>query len=384
MKSLSIDIKSDLNNFGMDISLKTKAKRIGILGASGAGKSMLLKYISGIISPDQGRIEINGETIFDSSRKIDVIPQKRDVAYMFQNYALFPNMTVRENIEVVLSGSKEYKRDKADRYMKKFCIDNLEDKMPRNLSGGQQQRVALARIMAYEPKLILLDEPFSALDNDLKDKLQIELEDMLSDYEGMVIMVSHSRDEIYRFSDELIIIHNGMVVEQGKTKEVFSRPKTFEGAKMVGVTNILPVEVDQDSSIKIPDLDIRITRDDYERLDVKDRIIDFVEFKNKIKYIGVRDRDFKIVYSQSIDKNNKDVEESSFILVAKVERIYEGLDMTSVYFSVQNRFDKSKIVKKPQKKYCIKINRLENKNNLFVNALISISIDKEKLIFIEN
>ena len=384
MKSLSIDIKSDLNNFGMDISLKTKAKRIGILGASGAGKSMLLKYISGIISPDQGRIEINGETIFDSSRKIDVIPQKRDVAYMFQNYALFPNMTVRENIEVVLSGSKEYKRDKADRYMKKFCIDNLEDKMPRNLSGGQQQRVALARIMAYEPKLILLDEPFSALDNDLKDKLQIELEDMLSDYEGMVIMVSHSRDEIYRFSDELIIIHNGMVVEQGKTKEVFSRPKTFEGAKMVGVTNILPVEVDQDSSIKIPDLDIRLTRDDYERLDVKDRIIDFVEFKNKIKYIGVRDRDFKIVYSQSIDKNNKDVEESSFILVAKVERIYEGLDMTSVYFSVQNRFDKSKIVKKPQKNYCIKINRLENKTNLFVNALISISIDKEKLIFIEN
>lgn len=384
MKSLSIDIKSDLNNFGMDISLKTKAKRIGILGASGAGKSMLLKYISGIISPDQGRIEINGETIFDSSRKIDVIPQKRDVAYMFQNYALFPNMTVRENIEVVLSGSKEYKRDKADRYMKKFCIDNLEDKMPRNLSGGQQQRVALARIMAYEPKLILLDEPFSALDNDLKDKLQIELEDMLSDYEGMVIMVSHSRDEIYRFSDELIIIHNGMVVEQGKTKEVFSRPKTFEGAKMVGVTNILPVEVDQDSSIKIPDLDIRITRDDYERLDVKDRIIDFVEFKNKIKYIGVRDRDFKIVYSQSIDKTNKDIEESSFILDAKVERIYEGLDMTSVYFSVQNRFDKSKIVKKPQKNYCIKINRLENKNNLFVNALISISIDKEKLIFIEN
>lgn len=96
MKSLSIDIKSDLNNFGMDISLKTKAKRIGILGASGAGKSMLLKYISGIISPDQGRIEINGETIFDSSRKIDVIPQKRDVAYMFQNYALFPNMTVRK------------------------------------------------------------------------------------------------------------------------------------------------------------------------------------------------------------------------------------------------------------------------------------------------
>lgn len=384
MKSLSIDIKSDLNNFGMDISLKTKAKRIGILGASGAGKSMLLKYISGIISPDQGRIEINGETIFDSSRKIDVIPQKRDVAYMFQNYALFPNMTVRENIEVVLSGSKEYKRDKADRYMKKFCIDNLEDKMPRNLSGGQQQRVALARIMAYEPKLILLDEPFSALDNDLKDKLQIELEDMLSDYEGMVIMVSHSRDEIYRFSDELIIIHNGMVVEQGKTKEVFSRPKTFEGAKMVGVTNILPVEVDQDSSIKIPDLDIRITRDDYERLDVKDRIIDFVEFKNKIKYIGVRDRDFKIVYSQSIDKNNEDVEESSFILDAKVERIYEGLDMTSVYFSVQNRFDKSKIVKKPQKNYCIKINRLENKNNLFVSELISISIDKEKLIFIEN
>ena len=384
MKSLSIDIKSDLNNFGMDISLKTKAKRIGILGASGAGKSMLLKYISGIISPDQGRIEINGETIFDSSRKIDVIPQKRDVAYMFQNYALFPNMTVRENIEVVLSGSKEYKRDKADRYMKKFCIDNLEDKMPRNLSGGQQQRVALARIMAYEPKLILLDEPFSALDNDLKDKLQIELEDMLSDYEGMVIMVSHSRDEIYRFSDELIIIHNGMVVEQGKTKEVFSRPKTFEGAKMVGVTNILPVEVDQDSSIKIPDLDIRITRDDYERSDVKDRIIDFVELKNKIKYIGVRDRDFKIVYSQSIDKTNKDIEESSFILDAKVERIYEGLDMTSVYFSVQNRFDKSKIVKNPQKNYCIKMNRLENKNNLFVNALISISIDKEKLIFIEN
>ncbi|WAW14582.1 sulfate/molybdate ABC transporter ATP-binding protein [Peptostreptococcus equinus] len=357
---LSIDIKSKLHSYNMDISLKTSAKRVGILGESGAGKSMLLKYISGIISPDVGIIKINDIIAFDSTKKNNIKPQKRDVAYMFQNYALFPNMNVRENIEIVLKGNKEFKKNKAFEYMKKFHISDLADKMPKDLSGGQQQRVALARIMAYEPQIILLDEPFSALDNDLKDKLQIELEEMLSDFDGMVIMVSHSREEIYRFSDELVIIENGKVVEQGPTKKVFNKPKTLAGAKMVGVNNIISAYVDDDCDITIPDFDIKIEREN---------------ISNDIKYIGIRDTDFKLLSKDKIDNNTID---------GKVEKIYRGLESTMIYFSVIRKSKNYEETKISEKNYCIKLNNLEAEKYLENNSDLKISMDREKIVYIES
>lgn len=383
MTNLSIDIKSKLHSYDMDISFKTSSKRIGILGASGAGKSMLLKFISGIISPDHGTIKIDEEIIFDSSKKINIKPQKRDVAYMFQNYALFPNMTVRENIEIVIQGSKELRKEKASEYMKKFHIFDLADKRPKDLSGGQQQRVALARIMVYEPKVILLDEPFSALDSNLKDKLQIELEEMLSGFDGTIIMVSHSKDEIYRFSEELLIVDKGKIVEYGPTKKTFSHPKTLEGAKIIGLSNIMPVHFDRGNKISVPDLDTEICLDDFSYVYDIDT--------NKIKYIGIRDRDFELLSEGQTAEN---------IINAKIEKIYEGLEDTRVYFSVigkektdderkkyENYISINKEYHKRKEKisknvFCLKFNNFAKENYLINKEVVRISFDKEKLIYI--
>ena len=234
---IKVDIKRKLGEFSLDIHFQTESKRIGILGASGCGKSMTLKSIAGIEIPDSGMIQIDDKVLFDSANKVNLKPQKRNVGYLFQNYALFPTMTVAKNIAAGLKGSKEENQKKVQEMIEKFALTGLADRLPGQLSGGQQQRVALARIMAYEPDVILLDEPFSALDVFLKDRLQQELIEMLNDYEGTVIMVSHSRDEIYRFSEELLIMDQGKPVIYGETKEIFAKPVYKEAAKLTGCKN---------------------------------------------------------------------------------------------------------------------------------------------------
>ncbi len=249
--ALKVDISSKIDKFKLELAFQTKANRIGILGESGAGKSMLLKYIAGIYQPEVGKIELDDTLLLDTDNKVNVIPQKRNIAYMFQNYALFSTMSVRENIEIVVKGDKTSKKAKADFLLQKFHLEKLASKKPAELSGGEQQRVALARVLAYEPKLILLDEPFSALDQNLKENLQIELENMIKDYDGTVIMVSHSRDELYKFSDEIIIISDGKLLEMGGKKELFTMPKTVKGARLLGVNNILAVNVISDKFLAL-------------------------------------------------------------------------------------------------------------------------------------
>ncbi|MDY3332731.1 MAG: ATP-binding cassette domain-containing protein [Gallibacter sp.] len=255
--AIDVNIKSKLDNFNMYISFSSNSKRIGVLGASGAGKSMLLKCIAGIYTPDFGAISLDNDEVFSQEKKINVKPQDRNVAYMFQNYALFPTMSVRENINIIAKGDKKQKEDKTTYLLEKFQISELASKLPKELSGGQQQRVALARIMAYEPKIILLDEPFSALDESLKESLQIQMEAMISDFDGTIIMVSHNREELYRFSDEILIVNDGCVVEHGKTKDVFKSPKTIAGAKLVGVDNILEARF-LDGYLEIPEWNLRL------------------------------------------------------------------------------------------------------------------------------
>lgn len=235
--SISVDVHRKLESFQLDISFRSDSRRIGILGASGCGKSMTLKSIAGIETPDDGRIEIEGRVLFDKAEKVNLKPQKRNVGYLFQNYALFPTMSVEKNIAAGLRGSREEKEEKVRQMVEKFRLEGLEKRLPGHLSGGQQQRVALARIMAYEPDVILLDEPFSALDMYLKDQLQKELIEMLEDYKGTVIMVSHNRDEVYRFSEELLVIDQGKIVVSGKTKEIFRNPVSKEAARLTGCKN---------------------------------------------------------------------------------------------------------------------------------------------------
>ena len=235
---LSIDIRKKLGDFSLDISFHSDARRIGILGPSGCGKSMTLKSIAGIERPDAGRICLGEDAVlFDQERRINLKPQKRNVGYMFQNYALFPTMTVTQNIAAGLKLTGQERQERVREMIERFHLQGLEEHVPGQLSGGQQQRVALARIMAYRPDLILLDEPFSALDQHLKERLQHELLEMLEDYEGQVIMVSHSRDEIYRFADELLVMDQGRILADGPTRRIFADPGTAAVARMTGCKN---------------------------------------------------------------------------------------------------------------------------------------------------
>ncbi len=240
--SIAVDIRKKLGDFSLDISFESDAKRIGILGPSGCGKSMTLKSIAGIEKPDSGRIVIDGRVLFDQMQKINLKPQKRRVGYMFQNYALFPTMTVSQNIGAGLDFSDGDRNGRIADMVKRFNLQGLEKHLPGQLSGGQQQRVALARIMAYRPDIILLDEPFSALDEHLKERLQHEMMSMLEGYEGQVILVSHSRDEIYRFGEELLIMEGGHVMARGETKKLFDDPGTVSVARMTGCKNFSDAE----------------------------------------------------------------------------------------------------------------------------------------------
>ena len=239
---MEVMIHKQVGNFQLDIQLHSDASRIGILGASGSGKSMTLKSIAGIEKVDVGKITLGDRILLDTEQKINLSPQKRKIGYMFQNYALFPTMTVEKNIGISLKYGKLEKMERDEHIMERFRIQDLRNRYPGELSGGQQQRVALARIMVYKPSLIMLDEPFSALDQYLKDRLQFELLEMLEEYTGQVIMVSHSRDELYRFSEELYIMQRGKIMTGGITGEVFKDPKWVEAAKMTGCKNFSAVE----------------------------------------------------------------------------------------------------------------------------------------------
>ena len=241
---IELDFVKKYKDFVLRLQYNGNSNRLGILGASGCGKSMTLKVIAGIITPDQGRIVIDDQVFYDSSRKVNLTPQERKIGYLFQNYALFPTMTVEENIAAgVVDKTKSEVKERVVTMIHRFALDGLEKRYPKELSGGQQQRVALARIMAYEPRLIMLDEPFSALDSFLKDSLKLEMKQLLKDYAGGMILVTHSRDEIYDFSEELFIMSEGVIVETGETKELFIKPHYVESARLTGCKNISTAKI---------------------------------------------------------------------------------------------------------------------------------------------
>ena len=209
---LEVQIYKKLAEFDLDVSFQVDDNILGFMGASGSGKSMTLKCIAGIETPDQGRIVLNGRVLFDSEKKINVPIQKRNVGYMFQSYALFPNMNVYENISVGLRARKVKDVDIVVRkVMQQFRVFELASRYPKQLSGGQRQRVALARLMAYEPDVLLLDEPFSALDEDLKEDLLQELKSELQ-ISKPVIFVSHDKEEVNYLCDLNYKIKQGEII----------------------------------------------------------------------------------------------------------------------------------------------------------------------------
>ena len=215
-------------------------------------------------------------------------PQKRNVGYLFQNYALFPNMTVEENVACGLSKDDDEKI--VSEMIKRFHLEGLEKRYPRQLSGGQQQRVALARILAYGPDVILLDEPFSAMDTFLKEQLRIELVRSLNYFDGFSIMVTHDRDEAFQFCDELIVLDEGKIIAKGDTYEIFENPRKVQVARLTGCKNISKIEVIDDYHLK--SLDWGIT------FEVSEKI------SSNITHIGIRAHNFSAANEDDVNVMN--------------------------------------------------------------------------------
>lgn len=238
--SIAVDIKKHYPSFDLDVSFTAEAETLGFLGASGDGKSLTLRCIAGLVAPDEGRIVVNGETFFDSSEKINLKPQQRKTALLFQDYKLFPNLTVAQNIAAGLpkSLSKEEVHEKVKAQLERFKLKGYGSRYPARLSGGQQQRVALARMLAAEPGILMLDEPFSALDSHLKAGLEEDLIELFDRYEGTVLYVSHDIDEAFRFCDRIAVIDGGTIAQIAPSAEIVSAPNTLASIKVSGVKNI--------------------------------------------------------------------------------------------------------------------------------------------------
>ena len=234
---LTVDIEKKLGDFHLRVRFETEGGVLALLGASGCGKSMTLKCIAGIERPDRGRIALNGRTLYDSERRVCLPPQQRRVGYLFQQYALFPNMTVRQNIACGVR-EKSLRREKTDQMIARMGLQGTEELKPRQLSGGQQQRCALARILVNEPDLLLLDEPFSALDSHLRFRMEQEVRGVIRQFGKPVLLVSHDRDEVYRLSDRIAVMGRGCIEAIGENHAVFAQPVTRGGALLTGCKNI--------------------------------------------------------------------------------------------------------------------------------------------------
>ncbi|MDK2809274.1 MAG: molybdate transport system ATP-binding protein [Clostridiales bacterium] len=225
----------------LDIEMEANEETVALMGASGCGKTMTLRLIAGIAKPDSGIIVINGETVFDSQKKINLPPKRRKTGFLFQDYALFPNMTVEENIRAVLP--KEQK-GRAGELMEQFCLTGLEKHYESQLSGGQKQRCALARMIASNPQIILLDEPFSALDSYLRWQMEREITSVIRQFGKTVLFVSHDRDEVYRISDRVVVIDHGKSEAIIEKEKLYRNPTTYVDALLTGCKNICPVVED--------------------------------------------------------------------------------------------------------------------------------------------
>ena len=235
---LEVDIEKNLGSFHLNVAFTAGNEVLALLGGSGSGKSMTLRAIAGVETPDRGRIVVDGTVFYDSEKNINLTPQQRQVGLLFQNYALFPTMTVLQNIMTgVRTGSKAEKRRIAEEALDRFQLHGLGDRTPTQLSGGQQQRAALARILVGKPKILMLDEPFSALDSHLRDQMEREVLGIIRDFGGTTLLVSHSRDEVFRMAQRVAVYDSGHIDALDEKHALFQNPRTYHAALLTGCKN---------------------------------------------------------------------------------------------------------------------------------------------------
>lgn len=240
---LTVDLQKRLTQYHLHLKFRVVGETLGILGASGSGKSMTLRCIAGIDTPSKGTIALNHRLLYDAHKKINLPSRLRKVGFLFQNYALFPHLTVRQNIAYGLRNLPQWLvQQKVAEQLHKMQLTDLGDRYPHQLSGGQQQRVALARALAPEPDLLLLDEPFSALDTHLRNELEKNLIQTLTDYKGITLFVTHNLEEAYRVCQKLLVLDRGRVIAYGDKQQVFQHPSRLTVAQLTGCKNYSAIE----------------------------------------------------------------------------------------------------------------------------------------------
>lgn len=246
--SLEVDIEKKFRGFHLSQQFSAGDETLGLLGASGCGKSLTMRSIAGIEKPDAGKIIVNDTVFFDKApgkkAKVDLSPQQRKTALLFQNYMLFPNLTIEQNVAAGLpKGVTAAERAEAIReQMQRFGLLGMEKRYPVQLSGGQQQRVALARMLAARPGILMLDEPFSALDAHLKSVLEQNLVSLFDAFRGTILYVSHDIDEALRFCDRIAVVESGHIMEMGTGDDLVNRPQSQAGIKLSGCKNATPAQ----------------------------------------------------------------------------------------------------------------------------------------------
>ncbi|MBF2029574.1 MAG: molybdate ABC transporter permease subunit [Oscillatoriales cyanobacterium C42_A2020_001] len=237
-QGLLVDIEKQLSTFTLDLAFTTQQETLGILGGSGSGKSMTLRCIAGVETPTCGRIVLNGRTLFDVDQQINVPSHTRNVSLVFQNYALFPHMTVAQNIAFgVQHLPKSLRQQQVAQQLARVQLQSLGTYYPHQLSGGQQQRVALARALATEPEVLLLDEPFSALDTHLRSQMERQLLETLTTYRGITLFVTHNLEEAYRICENLMVMSGGRAIALDSKHQIFEHPRTARVAQLTGCKN---------------------------------------------------------------------------------------------------------------------------------------------------
>ena len=333
--SLYVDIEKDLGSFKLKVKFEQEDGIVGLLGQSGCGKSMTLRCIAGIVKPDKGKIISNGKVFFDSEKKINLTPQQRNIGFLFQNYALFPHMSVKQNIQLGIEKlSKEEKDEITKKYLKKFRLEGFEDRYPWQLSGGQQQRIALARALCLNPDILILDEPFSALDYHLRSNMENELCEILKDFDGNVLFVTHDISEAYRISDDIIVFDNGLSLPKRTKNELFVHPSCMTEAVITGCKNISSCDIINTNTVFAKDwgFNCKIEKG----------------VNENSKHIGIRAHHMKVV-----EDNSQDGENIFEMTVVKV---------------IENSFT-----------YNIHIKNCDNENNLSLQMEVDKNIEKVKV-----
>ncbi len=235
------NIQTTVGNFELAVDLAVDREITVLYGHSGAGKTLTLEAIAGLLTPREGRIELHDQVVFESASGINLPPQRRNLGYLVQSYALFPHLTVAQNIAYGIGHlRRSERRARVDDIAGMFGLRDLLDRRPARISGGQAQRVALARALVRQPRVLLLDEPFAAVDSSIRRTLRRELRQLAQRLDLSVVMVTHDLTEAYNVGDRLAVIDHGRVLQAGPRDEVFHRPATARAAELLGVQNIVP------------------------------------------------------------------------------------------------------------------------------------------------